>query len=82
MLYAFSRMVRWVMPKRQRDLKTVERFRTDRYIEGEIYRARTLVGSYLTCRKCGRTTHNPEDVMYKYCGGCHEWLDRTHNGLR
>jgi hypothetical protein len=27
--------------------------------------------SSYTCPKCGRTSHNPEDALHRYCGHCH-----------
>lgn len=27
----------------------------------------------ITCPKCGRTSHHPEDVRWGYCGACHWW---------
>lgn len=29
----------------------------------------------ITCPKCGRTSHNPNDVEQRYCGACHEYHD-------
>jgi transcription elongation factor Elf1 len=26
-----------------------------------------------TCPRCGRTSHNPNDVQEGYCGHCHDW---------
>lgn len=28
-------------------------------------------GRSITCRRCGRTSHNPSDVLHRYCGSCH-----------
>lgn len=28
-------------------------------------------GKAITCKKCGRTSHNENDVRHKYCGHCH-----------
>lgn len=25
------------------------------------------------CPRCGRTSHNPNDVREGYCGNCHDW---------
>lgn len=27
----------------------------------------------ITCPRCGRTSYNPNDVTYGYCGNCHDW---------
>lgn len=27
----------------------------------------------ITCPRCGRTSHNPNDVREGYCGACHDW---------
>lgn len=29
----------------------------------------------ITCPKCGRTSHNPNDVRERYCGNCHQYHD-------
>ena len=63
-------------------IKKVETERTYRYIVGEVRRAGTPIRSFLTCRTCHRTTYAPEDVLYKYCENCHQWLDKPdHGGL-
>lgn len=28
-----------------------------------------------TCPRCGRTSHNPNDVRERYCGNCHLFTD-------
>lgn len=28
-------------------------------------------GQSITCHKCGKTSHHPEDVKQAYCGSCH-----------
>jgi hypothetical protein len=28
----------------------------------------------ITCKRCGRTSHNPTDVRNVYCGNCHRFL--------
>jgi ribosomal protein L37E len=28
-------------------------------------------GRAITCRRCGLTSHNPNDVAQRYCGRCH-----------
>jgi hypothetical protein len=46
----------------------------DRYIIGE-----TKEGyKYITCKKCGMTSYNINDVEHKYCGNCHEFLDMPY----
>lgn len=30
-------------------------------------------GPSLTCPRCYRTSHHPEDVAYGYCGHCHDY---------
>lgn len=30
-------------------------------------------GNAITCGKCHRTSHNPNDVAQRYCGHCHEF---------
>jgi hypothetical protein len=30
----------------------------------------------ITCPKCNKTSHHPEDVKYKYCGNCHLFHDQ------
>jgi hypothetical protein len=27
----------------------------------------------ITCPRCQRTSHNPNDVLEGYCGNCHDW---------
>lgn len=34
--------------------------------------------SSFTCPKCGRTSHNPNDVREGYCGACHDWTGKVH----
>lgn len=29
----------------------------------------------ITCPRCRRTSYNPNDVLYRYCGNCHQFLD-------
>jgi hypothetical protein len=26
----------------------------------------------ITCYRCGMTSYNPNDVLYRYCGNCHK----------
>jgi len=30
-----------------------------------------------TCPRCGRTSWNPHDVEYGYCGACHDWTGQS-----
>jgi hypothetical protein len=30
---------------------------------------------YIVCPKCGRVSHNPNDVERRYCGACHAFHD-------
>jgi hypothetical protein len=30
-------------------------------------------GRSITCLRCGRTSHNPNDVAHRYCGYCHRF---------
>ena len=32
-------------------------------------------GKSITCLKCGRTSHNINDVTFRYCGNCNLWHD-------
>lgn len=27
----------------------------------------------ITCPRCGKTSHHPDDVRHGYCGNCHDW---------
>ena len=38
----------------------------------------SLDGKAITCLVCLRTSHNPNDVLYRYCGYCH-WFHETEN---
>ncbi len=31
----------------------------------------------ITCPRCKRTSHNPNDVLNKYCGACFRFHDET-----
>ena len=33
-------------------------------------------GASITCGRCGRTSHNPNDVVQRYCGACHAFHDK------
>lgn len=39
------------------------------------YAPYTLGDDSITCKRCGRTSHHPEDVANRYCGHCHVFLD-------
>lgn len=30
-------------------------------------------GKSIRCLRCGRTSYNPDDVQYRYCGCCHRF---------
>jgi hypothetical protein len=32
--------------------------------------------TFITCPQCGMTSHNPNDVAYRYCGNCHQFHDQ------
>lgn len=32
-------------------------------------------GKSITCHKCGKTSHNANDVAFHYCGKCNLWHD-------
>ncbi len=32
-------------------------------------------GSSISCRRCGFTSHNKNDVLQHYCGRCHQFHD-------
>lgn len=40
-------------------------------------------GRAIRCLMCGRTSHHPDDVRFRYCGACHvshellAWLRRA-----
>lgn len=38
----------------------------------------------ITCPRCGRTSHNPNDAAQRYCGWCHAFHDdmRAMEGFR
>jgi ribosomal protein L37E len=38
-------------------------------------------GKTITCHRCGRTSHNPNDVAFHYCGHCNHWHDGADNLL-
>jgi hypothetical protein len=37
--------------------------------------------SSITCPRCGRTSHNPNDVREGYCGACHDWTTTPLPGI-
>jgi hypothetical protein len=32
-----------------------------------------MTAASITCPRCGRTSHSPDDVREGYCGACHDW---------
>jgi hypothetical protein len=32
----------------------------------------------ITCPICGAVSHNPRDVVERYCGRCHEFIDNGY----
>jgi hypothetical protein len=47
-------------------------------------RARAMTGSVnpsITCPVCGRTSYNPNDVVQRYCGNCHQFHDNMSPAL-
>lgn len=38
-----------------------------------------MVATTITCPRCARTSHNPNDVRERYCGGCHRYHDDAAN---
>lgn len=45
------------------------------------YLSDTRDGRAITCLRCGRTSHNPEDVRNRYCGNCHFFHDDERDGV-
>ena len=39
------------------------------------------VAPSFTCPKCGRTSHNLNDVRERYCGACHEWFSDDRSSI-
>lgn len=35
----------------------------------------------ITCPKCGKTSHNQNDITNGYCGNCNDWTSTPRNGL-
>lgn len=35
----------------------------------------TVGPDYITCHRCGMTSHHPEDIKHRYCGMCHRFHD-------
>mgnify|MGYP001603945121 CR=1 FL=1 len=74
-----AQLLRWVIEKMKAD-KEKHRgpgFLNDLWSRGEEILAR-IDGKEpppvtFTCSKCGRVSHNPNDVQWKYCGACHEF---------
>lgn len=42
---------------------------------------RKLVES-ITCPRCGRSSHNINDIKEKYCGNCHMFHEEMNRGTR
>jgi hypothetical protein len=38
-----------------------------------------IAGRSITCRLCGLTSHNPNDIRERYCGRCHIFHDDLRN---
>lgn len=36
-------------------------------------------GRAIQCLNCGTTSHNPTDVVQRYCGFCHRFHDETED---
>lgn len=34
----------------------------------------------ITCPRCARTSHHPDDVTNRYCGACHQYHDQMAGG--
>lgn len=41
-------------------------------------RPRKHLPSEITCPKCRKTSHNPNDITNNYCGNCHWWTSDPH----
>ncbi len=37
-------------------------------------------GSSITCHRCRKTSYNPSDIHFRYCGYCHQFFESA-NGL-
>jgi hypothetical protein len=42
----------------------------------------TVIEVSVTCPRCGRTSHHPDDVAEGYCGACHDWTSPRANVWR
>jgi len=40
---------------------------------GEGFTIPVIEDGAITCPRCSRTSHNPDDVREGYCGNCHDW---------
>ena len=48
-----------------------------RYVIGEDeYSIAGIKTAWILCHQCGRKSYNRNDVEQKYCGHCHEWLEK------
>jgi hypothetical protein len=46
-------------------------------LEGITGSSPLLLTPRFTCPRCGRTSHNRNDVIESYCGSCHDWTSRS-----
>jgi len=61
------------------DIHQVRWERVEDQLTYELIESPGSVGGWaIRCRKCGMTSHHPEDVKNRYCGNCHEF----HNDLK
>lgn len=43
----------------------------------EMKRLKTLGRwPYIACPKCGMVSYNPNDILERYCGNCHQFHDQ------
>lgn len=57
---------------REETLEEGETHRLGHYLRGPV-----PVGEWIECKVCNNRSHNPEDVLTKYCANCRDW----HSGL-
>lgn len=50
-------------------------FKINRWIEQTDQPLPERVRESITCLRCGRTSHSPDDVREHYCGHCHLFHD-------
>jgi hypothetical protein len=46
----------------------------ERYVIAEVPAKIAIGGKVIMCRTCKMVSANPDDVVEKYCGHCHEFL--------